>query len=369
MARESAYPSLTLSDGVVRSIAGCIAQEKSVQFEMAPCAFAMEVVCERVAAALAAGARVLAVLNTVARANTLLRSLEVFPGIDHALLFSCNGVICPHHGRFAPQDRALLDNSVRCLWGRNGKEGALFLAGTQTLEQSLDIDADFMISDLAPADVLLQRVGRLHRSERHRPHGYETPQCVLLVPPNGLDDALNERGEPTREFMRLGYGSVYPDLRTLELTRRLLTDRGVIRVPQDNRWLVEAVTNRQCLDSLNEEKWRIHGRSIEGGELAQAVSASYAVAVFDSYFGEFEFNESGGRVVTRLGANRLQLPLDQSITSPFGQRLREIVIPGHMAPGNQVDVVHVVRSDGESSLLQCGNRAYSYSRFGLEDSR
>jgi CRISPR-associated endonuclease/helicase Cas3 len=55
------------------------------------------------------------------------------------------------------------------------------LIATQTLEQSLDIDADFLITDLAPMDVLLQRIGRLHRHDWSRPAGYKAPRALVLV--------------------------------------------------------------------------------------------------------------------------------------------------------------------------------------------
>ena len=55
------------------------------------------------------------------------------------------------------------------------------LVGTQTLEQSLDIDADLLVTDLAPVDVLLQRIGRLHRHDRKRPPGFEAAQAIVLT--------------------------------------------------------------------------------------------------------------------------------------------------------------------------------------------
>jgi CRISPR-associated endonuclease/helicase Cas3 len=46
---------------------------------------------------------------------------------------------------------------------RGGGRTGIIAVTTQTAEQSLDIDADLLITDACPADVLLQRVGRLHR--------------------------------------------------------------------------------------------------------------------------------------------------------------------------------------------------------------
>ena len=104
------------------------------------------------------GARVLVIRNTVDRARETWRAcLAVAP--DHVM--ALNGVPTLHHSRFAAEDRALLDARVEAILGEGSPGGGVIVVGTQTLEQSLDIDADLLVTDLAPMDVLLQRIGRL----------------------------------------------------------------------------------------------------------------------------------------------------------------------------------------------------------------
>ena len=66
---------------------------------------------------------------------------------------------------------------------------------TQTAEQSLDIDADWLVTDIPPGDVLLQRIGRLHRHKRARPMEFEEPRVTVLAPTlEQLAGTLNLRG-------------------------------------------------------------------------------------------------------------------------------------------------------------------------------
>lgn len=124
-----------------------------------------------------AGARVLVIRNTVDRARETWRAcVEAAPD----LVFSLEGVNTLHHSRFAAEDRARLDARVEAVLGAGHGSGGMVIVGTQTLEQSLDIDADFLVSDLCPMDVLLQRIGRLHRHARGRPQGFDTATAVVV---------------------------------------------------------------------------------------------------------------------------------------------------------------------------------------------
>lgn len=365
-AENTPYPAVTFANGTTQPTPKAASRSKTITFDLQPYAFEPEAIVPILIAALRASARVMVVLNTVDRANNLLRALESHPEVDQRALFQCMGRVCPHHGRFAPQDRTVLDREVGKRLGPGSPGGPLIIVGTQTLEQSLDIDADLMISDLAPADVLLQRVGRLHRHQRTRPSGYEEPRCIVLVPPHSLVQALDDRGQALAVYKRIGLGSVYEDLRILELTMRTLAERPTIKIPEDNRRLVEAVTHPDRLATLSDPKWLKHAELVEGQTMAQGVAAREVLADFDACFGEFEFNELGAQISARLGADSLQLPVDKPFMSPFGVKITELVIPGHIAPQDRPEEITVEEVLECEVRLRCSDRRYRYSRYGLE---
>lgn len=72
------------------------------------------------------------------------------------------------HSRFLACDRARIDRELIHRYGKNGdtnKRSGIVVA-TQVVEQSLDVDFDVMVTDIAPIDLILQRAGRLHRHHR-----------------------------------------------------------------------------------------------------------------------------------------------------------------------------------------------------------
>lgn len=126
--------------------------------------------------ALAGGGVAGIVCNTVARAQQMFTALSEDPGFaeDELLLV---------HSRFVASHRAALEARLRAALGPPSKAvrpGRFVLVGTQVIEQSLDIDVDLLITDLAPMDLLLQRIGRLHRHVRpDRPSRVTLPRCPI----------------------------------------------------------------------------------------------------------------------------------------------------------------------------------------------
>ena len=383
-AESMAYPALTSADGMTHDCAAKASQRsgadenhKSVEFELLPAAFHLEDVVDRVREAACAGARVLVVLNTVKRAVSFQRLVETANG-ERNWLFTYRGVACPHHGRFAPGDRLVLDPAVTERLGKGSSDGAVVLVGTQTLEQSLDIDSDLLITDLCPADVLLQRVGRLHRHSRNsRPEGFARPRCIVIVPDGeGLEHGLDAKGEALPNLKAAGWGSVYEDVRVLDLTWRVLKGHGTIMIPLHNRHVVEQTTHPERLREYVSENWRRHATIIAGREAAMRTAAYLAttsggsgfqdLGMFAAPFGDFTWDDIGGQVTTRLGVDSRRLDLDHPVESPFGVTLTEMTIPGHMAPHVEAEQL-VVRSAQDGLIrLRGGDRMYRYSRFGLE---
>lgn len=129
---------------------------------------------ELLADRLADGGTALVVRNTVGRAQQTYLALERLMGADVRLL----------HARLTTGTRVDRAEELLRALGPSGADRPtrLVIVATQVAEQSFDIDADLLVSDLAPIDLLLQRAGRLHRHDRPhnaRPESVRSPQLVI----------------------------------------------------------------------------------------------------------------------------------------------------------------------------------------------
>ncbi|WP_251717700.1 CRISPR-associated helicase Cas3' [Lactobacillus agrestimuris] len=84
------------------------------------------------------------------------------------------------HSAFLAPDRAKIEEKLQELIGKNGQRPEkMIIVGTQVLEQSLDIDFDILFTDIAPMDLILQRIGRLHRHNIDRPEKLKKAQVYI----------------------------------------------------------------------------------------------------------------------------------------------------------------------------------------------
>lgn len=122
--------------------------------------------------ALRDGGCVAVVRNTVTRAQRTATVLAAEFGDD---------VVVLAHSRFLDIDRRANDRRLLAELGPDAARPARrIVVGTQVLEQSLDIDVDLLVTDLAPVDLVLQRMGRLHRhAGRVRPGPLASPRCLV----------------------------------------------------------------------------------------------------------------------------------------------------------------------------------------------
>lgn len=197
----------------------------------------------RLIAAAEDGAQVAVICNLVNDAQRLaatLRTMTMLP-VD---LF---------HSRFRFKDRQIKEeNVIRCFGPDGSRQQGRILVATQVVEQSLDIDFDWLITQLCPVDLLFQRMGRLHRHRLNRPSRFEQPLCTILLPSDG----------------GYGYtGKIYAATRVLWRTEQLLlsSDSRAIfpkvyrdwieRVYQDEIWENEPAEITQAYEKYRDEEF------------------------------------------------------------------------------------------------------------------
>lgn len=317
-----------------------------------------------------AGARVLVIRNTVTSAVKTWEAVRE-AGAEPLLLQVANGPAL-HHGRFAAEDRVLLDQAVEAaLSPKTRPPGGVIVIGTQTLEQSLDIDADVLLTDLCPVDVLLQRLGRLHRHRIKRPAGFDQPRCTVMVPEEGLAPLIkpgfnNGLGGWMEGGVLVG---IYRDVLVLEGTRRLIAEKPLWIIPAMNRELVELALHRERLEALTAElgeDWQHYANNVYGKDVADSSNAFRVALPITDSFDMVDFPDTEEKIRTRLGAEGARLSLPESTIGPFGHPITTLTLPAHWSQGVDTrEGVEVERGE-EGLFFVLGNRQFRYSRIGLE---
>lgn len=180
------------------------------------------------------------ICNTVGRAQEMHAFLSERFGEEHVVLT---------HSRFTATHRAEQEELLVSKLGKkahyseaDGEDSSrphrLIVVGTQVIEQSLDLDFDVMITDFAPVDLVLQRMGRLHRhdsrSSSERTPAYRKPVCYV----RGIETFGSHDEAP--DFPR-GSKAVYEPMILFSSYAQLLPhfDDEPIRIPADISPLVQ----------------------------------------------------------------------------------------------------------------------------------
>lgn len=150
------------------------------------------------------------------------------------------------HSRFAFCDRQTIESKTLRWFGKqeSGQRAGKIIIATQVIEQSLDLDFDCMITDLAPVDLLIQRAGRLQRHIRTRQGEIKRGGKDERHPPVLQILAPEWRDEPPADWLSSSMRNsayIYPDHSKLWLTQRVLRQQQDIRMPEAARLLIEAV--------------------------------------------------------------------------------------------------------------------------------
>ena len=365
--QKSAYPSMQRSGERLRALRTSDGASRRIAVELLDPAADEDILFNRLRDAAAGGAVVLFIRNRVRDAQQAVLRLEAMG----TALFRCRNVAAPHHGRFAPEDRTLLDESLERALGKGTERSGVVAVTTQTAEQSLDICADWLVTDIAPGDVLLQRIGRLHRHpENPRPDGYAEPLVSVLAPSEQtLGDLLQPGGRLRRTKLPLGLGRVYDNLVAVLATRRWLAEHGEVRVPRDCRTLVERVTHDEALRTLAQSLGGAWPEYLEGVRMGRAVEGGAALPVMIQWQEPLADNQKIKELAapTRLGLRDRRVVLPEACKGPFGSPVRTLNLPEWMIESDVEDDAepeNVIASTG-TIRFRFGGSPFVYDRLGL----
>ncbi|GAA0981347.1 CRISPR-associated helicase/endonuclease Cas3 [Nocardiopsis tropica] len=204
--KARAYPLITTAEtGAAPRLHTPAASGRATDVVVEPLADDLGVLTTRLEEALSDGGCALVVRNTVARVHEAAAHLRAHFGDD---------TVTVTHSRFLALDRAANDDALVADYGPPAKVADLggerptrhIVVASQVVEQSLDVDFDLLVTDLAPVDLMLQRMGRLHRHPRgpdqsDRPERVRWARCLVTgvdwgeAPPKAVRGSRTVYGE------------------------------------------------------------------------------------------------------------------------------------------------------------------------------
>jgi CRISPR-associated endonuclease/helicase Cas3 len=237
------------------------------------------------------GGCICVLVNTVKKAQQIYQALKESHQDENLMLF---------HSRFSAARRKEIEDTCLKYFGGSleDRPSKAILVATQVVEQSLDVDFDTMITEIAPIDLILQRLGRMHRhAETKRPANLQHPELTVLVPP---DDEYD------------GSGFIYYPI-LLTRTRKQLEEISEIHVPEDIPSLVEAVyydepDETECeafTQKLFDEQ--LESGKAEGVELREPHPRTFNLRQNSNFFDDDE--DTWVAAKTRLGEETVQLAI------------------------------------------------------------
>ena len=256
--------------------------------------------------------------------STVGRAQEVFQRLHKDFAENELGLF---HGRFLFVDRERIETACLDKFGKDSKTRPhrYVLVATQVIEQSLDVDFDLMISDLAPVDLLLQRSGRLHRHTRdYRPIKLQEPTLWVVEP------TIDAEGK-----VQFAETSFIYDRHILLRTWLTLRYKTSVQLPDETDTLIESVYQLgalipQDLESVHQQDWESSLVEYYADEINKKTSQANQVklppANAESHPAEFtrqgeEDDDRAIAKVTRLG--------EPTVTTIFLQRTpRGLTLPG-----------------------------------------
>lgn len=300
------------------------------------------------------GGCVLVVRNTVRRAQETYELLREHFGEEVSL----------NHARFTIGDRLAKDKDLLDRFGSPRKAGKrpyrAIVVATQVVEQSLDVDFDLLITDLAPIDLILQRMGRLHRHERRRPPRLAAPNCYIDWLPSTLSP------EPSLEP---GAKTIYGEQDMLLIAAaldRVIDGSGTVTVPDDVHDLIETVYGpdvsvpplwQEAVDRAREKnsiKYRDNQKGAKAFLLSEPKQSGKSSSLIDWLHTTASDNEEKGRAQVRDGEDSLEVILLDLRRTGGQEELRTLPsateAPGAMIPIDRAPDKKVVRAMALSAV-------------------